>query len=274
VRFVVTVLLWIVTTAALLVAVPAQWLQHNVVDIDGYAALAESAAHDPQLQDAMASELSTQVVQVADVDRDSVKPIAAAYTSSQWFPGQFAQVNRIGHRWLFSDAVSQSGDQLVVDLQPLLTDTSFQQTLEDNSIDVPTTVTVPVTATGGVRPGQLRPLATWGPWVSLGATVVAVIAALLMLVAARRRGKALAALGISVLLVGGAGWASAEVLRSYVSDGLKNTTGDVRRMADVMVATAEGSLHHWLNLTLAAGAGLVVLGVIVASLGSLRANEH
>ena len=37
-----------------------------------------------------------------------------------------------------------------------------------------------------------------------------------------------------------------------------------------MVSQAEGSLHQWLNMTLAAGGALVVLGVILALLGALR----
>jgi energy-converting hydrogenase Eha subunit E len=37
-----------------------------------------------------------------------------------------------------------------------------------------------------------------------------------------------------------------------------------------MVGQAENSAHHWLNLTLAAGAALVVLGVLGAVLGGLR----
>ena len=41
-------LLWLVTTAALAVAVPAAWAQQNVVDEDGYAALAASAAERPR----------------------------------------------------------------------------------------------------------------------------------------------------------------------------------------------------------------------------------
>ena len=39
-RFVAALLFWLVTTAALAVAVPAAWAQQNVVDADGYAALA------------------------------------------------------------------------------------------------------------------------------------------------------------------------------------------------------------------------------------------
>jgi len=44
VRFTVTVLLWLLTTAGLAVAVPAAWTQKNIIDPDGYAAMAEKAA--------------------------------------------------------------------------------------------------------------------------------------------------------------------------------------------------------------------------------------
>ena len=60
-RFVATLFLWIITTAALAVAVPTMWAQRNVVDLNGYSALAASAAKDPQLQEAMAGELGTQL---------------------------------------------------------------------------------------------------------------------------------------------------------------------------------------------------------------------
>ena len=31
--------------------------------------------------------------------------MTAAYTASPVFPGQFAQANRIAHRWMFTDSV-------------------------------------------------------------------------------------------------------------------------------------------------------------------------
>ena len=61
-RFLATLLLWLVTTAALAVAVPAVWAQSTLISEDGYASLATSAARDSRLQDAMASELTTQVI--------------------------------------------------------------------------------------------------------------------------------------------------------------------------------------------------------------------
>jgi hypothetical protein len=96
------------------------------------------------------------------------------------------------------------------------------------------------------------------------------VCALLTLAVAGSRGRALAGLGISALLVGATGWAAIELGRQRLGDALNHTTGDIRRIADAMVGDAESSLHHWLDLTLAAGGVLVLLGVLAALLGSLR----
>ncbi len=94
--------------------------------------------------------------------------------------------------------------------------------------------------------------------------------ALLTFVAARSRGRALAGLGVSALLAGAAGWIAIELARYPLNDALNNTTGGIRGIADVMVGQAQSSLHDWLDVTLAAGGGLMLLGVLVAGLGSLR----
>lgn len=274
-RFVATVFLWLVTTVALAAAIPAMWAQRNVVDEAGYSRLATAAAKDPGLQQAMADTLTSEVTSRYDVNPDLVRGVAAAYTASAAFPGQFATANQIAHRWMFTDAGSQdSQGRWVVDIAPMLADTSFKQTLASFRVQVPDTLTVPVTATERLRPGQLRQLSRWGPWVSIGAAVLTGVFALLTLAAARTRGKALAALGISALLVGAAGWAGLEVARRYVNTALDRTTGDIRQVAGAMVNHAEGSLHQWLNLTLAAGGALVVVGVLLSMLGGLRRRER
>jgi hypothetical protein len=270
VRFIVTMLLWLVTTAALAIAVPSVWAQKTLVNEDGYAALAQKAAHDAALQDAMASELTTQVTNRTNLAESQVARVAAVYTASNSFPGHFAQLNRVAHRWAFDERQSGSQGRWEVDLAPMLSDTSFQQTLSQFNVDVPTTLTVPVTASGGVRPGQLHDVGRWAPWVAIAVSVVTGVFALLTLAAARRRGKAFAGLGISALLVGAAGWAAIEVGRGRINDALNHTTGDMRTIADVMVANAEGSLHQWLALTLVVGGGIAILGVIGALLGGLR----
>jgi hypothetical protein len=284
VRFLAALLFWLVTTVLLAAAVLATWAQHNIVSEDGYAALAAKAAEDPQLQEAMASELTTQIIELAadngyDLDNtELVRGVTAAYTTNSGFPGQFAQANRIAHRWMFTDTVQHdqgSGDRWLVDIAPMLNDESLQQTLGNLNLDVPETLTVPITVpeSSSLRPGQLKTYSTWGPWASIGACVLTVVFALLTLATARSRGKAISALGVSALIVGAAGWAGLEMGRRYIDDALNTTTGDIRTVAEVMVNTAEGSLHHWLNLTLAAGAVLVVFGILVSVLGGWRRSE-
>ena len=279
-RLVAAVLCWLVATVALAVAIPAGWAQRTLVDADGYAALASWAAHDPALQNAMASLLTTKAIEIGrdnryHVDEDAVHDVATAYTASSSFPGQFADVNRIAHQWPFTDAAKQNGESWDIDLAPMLSNTSFEQVLSKYRVAVPSRVTVPVTAdtTQTLRPGQLRPMATWGWWISVGVTILAGVAALLTVAVAKVRGKAIAALGVSALLCGGLGWAAIEIGRRHIDDGLNDTNGNVRAIADVMVTHGEASLHHWLNLTLMAGGAVVVLGVLITMFGAWRARS-
>lgn len=278
-RFIATFLFWLVTTVALAVAVPAAWAQQNVVDVDGYGELAQSAAQRPQLQDAMASELATRLTALTagsgyEVPKNLMQGATSGYTRSDAFPSQFAIANRLAHRWLFSTTLAQSDSsgRWEIDVSPMLADTSFRQTLQDFGISPPDTLMIPLTenAPDALTPGRLQPLARWGPWVAVGATVLAGVFALLTLATARSRGKALGALGVSALLVGAAGWAALEMARRYISAALDETSGDIRQIADVVVATAQDSAHHWLNLTLAAGAVLVLIGVLGSMLGGAR----
>ncbi len=271
--------LWLATTVVLAVAVPAMWVQMNIVNEDSYAMMAQQAAGDPALQSAVAGQLTTRAMALiaahggGPVDSSRVHAAAAAFTAGPEFPPLFAKANREAHRWLFSDA--RSGDAWVVDLAPMLNDSSIQRILSTYNVKVPATLTVPLTvsvpgASQPLRQGQLSRLATWGPWVSIGASALAGVFGLLTLVAARRRGKALTGLGVSALLVGAAGWAGIEVGGRYVNDALNQTTGDIRKIAEVMVGHAEANLHEWLDLTLITGVALVGSGVIVAILGSVR----
>lgn len=277
-RFAVTALLWLFTTVALAAAVPTAWTQTHVIDVNGYTAMARTAAGEPALQAAVASQLATEAMVLITqhgnhVDSAQVHDVAAGYTAGPDFPSQFADANRLVHSWLFTGAHAQTdGDQWVVDLAGMLNNSAFASLLATYHVQVPETVRIPVAVSTPkmLQPGELRPLSLWGPWASIGASALAGICALLTLAVARSRGRALVGLGVSALLVGAAGWAAIEIARRRINDALNDTTGDIRRIIDVMVGQAESSLHHWLDLTLAAGGVLVLLGVLAAALGSLR----
>ena len=277
-RYAVTVLLWLFTTAVLAVAVPMAWTQTHVIDVNGYQSMARKAASKPALQAAVASVLTSRAMVLLSqrgyhVDSSLVHEVAAGYTAGPDFPPQFADAIQLAHSWMFSGADAQSeGNQWVIDLAAMLKDSAFTPILADYHVQVPETVRVPVTVSTPkiLQPGILRPLATWGPWLSLAAVVLTGIGALLMLAAAHRRGRALAGLGVSALLAGADGWAAIEIVHRRINDALNDTAGDIRRIADVMLGEAKSSLHQWLDFTLAAGGALVVLGVVMAVLGSLR----
>ncbi|HUO38581.1 MAG TPA: hypothetical protein VMU34_12435, partial [Mycobacterium sp.] len=280
-RFAVTVVLWLATSVALAVAVPAAWAQLHVIDEDGYAAMARQAAADPALQSAMASELTTRAMALIAahgggryaVDSAQVHDAARVFTAGPAFPPLFAQANRAVHGWLFtSPPPGGGGDPWVVDVAPMLKDGAIAALLSRHHVTVPATLTVPVAESlpHSWRQGRLSRFTTWGPWLSVGAVALCGCCALLTLVAARRRGKALSSLGVSALLVGALGWAGIEIGRRPLGDALNRTTGDVRAIADVMVRHAEAGLHHWLNLSLLTGGALVGLGVLVAVAGGLR----
>ena len=277
-RFALAALLWLCTTAVLAVAVPAVWTQTHVVDVNGYTAMAHKAAGDKTLQAAVAAELATRATILiyqhrGHADSAQIHGVAAGYTAGLDFPAQFADANRLAHDWMFTGAHTQSeGNEWVVDLAGMLKDSAFDTLLANNNVKVPDTVRVPVTVStpNALRPGELRPLARWGLWACVGVVVLTGFFALLTLAAMRSRGRGLAALGVSALIVGAAGWVGIELARYPLNNTLNNTTGGIRGIADVMVGQAESSLHDWLDVTLAAGVGLVLLGVLVAGLRSLR----
>jgi hypothetical protein len=279
-RFAATAVLWLATTVALAIAVPAAWAQLHAVDAGGYTALAQAAAHDPDLQAAMAGELTTRAMALAAAHGGSrysansaqLHAAAGAFTAGPAFPPLFAQANRAAHGWLFDDPRSgQDGTQWAVDLAPMLNDSSIRQLLSNYNVQIPATLTVPVAESipHSLRQGQLKPLTDWGPVISIGAAALTGFCALLTVAAARRRGQALSALGISALLVGAAGWAAIEVAGRYLNGALNRTTGDVRDIAEAMIRHAEAGMHQWLNLTLIGGAALVAFGIVVAILGGL-----
>ncbi|WP_307857313.1 hypothetical protein [Mycobacterium sp. SM1] len=277
-RFTVTVMLWLVTAAALAVAIPATWAQLNLIDADGYAALARKAAGDPTLQSTMASELTSRVTALIahgghTGDSSLVHDVASAYTAGPSFAPKFAQANRAAHDRLFGGpAAAGNADSWVLDLTPMVDDTPFQQLLSDFDVQVPGTMTAPLTIghLNALQHNRLRALTSWGPRVSIGAAALGATGALLTLVAARRRWSALAALGVSALVAGAGDWMAVAVARRHVDHALNHAAGNVREIAGVMVGHAEAGLHQWLGLTLTAGGVLTVLGLSGVALGRLR----
>ncbi|MDT5095076.1 MAG: hypothetical protein QOH60_4439 [Mycobacterium sp.] len=266
--------LWLTATFALLVAIPLNWVQHTLINVDGYTSMARVAGHQSGVQKATAALLTEQVSAAARQNGfsggdNAIQQAATTYTASSVFPDNFADVNRIAHEWLFTNKARQTDRGWEIDLGPMLADTSFKTQLASQGVTLPPTVTVPVTGDTANKfaPGQLSTLATWGPWGAIGSALVVGVAAVLMLVVAKSRGIALAALGVSALLAGGVGWVALSLGRGRVDSALSKTNGNVQTIANSLLVQAEDSLQQWMTYALIAGGVLVVVGVLVAVLG-------
>ena len=164
-------MLWLATTVALAVAVPAAWAQRNLVDENGYAVLAQKAAGDPALQSAMAGELTTRAMALIaehgggryPVDSSQVRDAAAAFTAGPSFPPLFAAANRAAHRWLFADATVRRllGGRPRPDAQRQCVSTDPER----YNVKVPADADRPADGVGpphSLRQGELSRVATWG----------------------------------------------------------------------------------------------------------------
>ena len=246
-RFVLTALLWLVTTVAAggrstRDVGPAQTSSTQTATPRSRNA----PAADPALQQAMAAELTTQLVTLAantgyDVQTDvfgarrrRTPGVPPSPVSSPWPTGSptagcsptrcpaIRSAGTLGDR-----PRADAGRQFVAG-RPCRTSASRRLP----PLPVPLTKNAPASHCGPDSSGQA---ATWGPWVSVGGDRVGRrVRPADHWRWPRRRGKALAALGVSALLVGAAGWAGLEVGRRYVGKALVDTSGDVRQIADVV----------------------------------------
>jgi len=267
--------MWLCTTVLLAATLPVAWAQTHLVDRGGYEALALRAAADPDLQEATARELAGQVERLGNgVDPETVMRVAAVYTASSTFPAQFARANGFAHRWLFTDTVASGVDRQgrwVIDVAPMLSDPAFSQSLREYHLTLPSSIPIPLTdnAPAALRPGALRVAAQWGPWLEAMLAGLTTTAALFTLIAARRRGRALVALGVSAMAVGASGWAAIEFAQPSLRGVLDNTSGNARRIVEAMLDAAQDSMHQWLTIALIVGGGLVIAGALVPLLVGL-----
>lgn len=255
---------WIVAVVAAIITVPALWIATHVADEQGYVDFTRTFVDDTELQKALAAQVSDDVGSAAGLpDAASaavaqvVARFAAQLSDDPGFVDAWEDSQRRTHRLTFD----RGADRLTVDIGPIA---SFVVKKAGGGlpvpVDVPSTLKVPVYDSPDPEvlervsdtPGQSR----------IGFVVVGV-AALLCLLLARRRGLALAGLGVGALLVAGTlrvatGWAVPEVL-----DRTPARTAFAREMRDLLVDRASDSLNAWLLVLALAGLAVTVAGLLL-----------
>jgi hypothetical protein len=266
-----SVLLAVVLAA---VAVPALWLDRNVVDESGFVHLLEPMGNDKDIQSTLVSNLDAAVLSSAGIP-EALKPIAQqavdavakGLVSDPGFPQAWSDTLRATHQVNFS-ADRASANAFELELRPLadLLARKLGASLNAN-IASPPSLTVQVgTAQQRSWLTNAQDLARLGLPLAFGA----LLALVLGLLFARRRGVALAWAGLGLLVV-------AALFQG--GDGLIPAAGSAQGNAGSMSSTfgaraaelAAANFESWIVALAVFGAVLLVVGAV---LGAVRRRRR
>lgn len=276
-------LLVLVAIVATFVAVPANWAAREVLDRASLMELMEPLGHDPGVQDAMAQEISQQVQRLLTEQGNitpplsSITPYVSEYTHGPQFPGAFTEAVGQVHTWLLVRPTAEqrlSGATTAeIDLAPMIRDVASAHNVK---IEVPERVTIDLSGTGAnrdlFRAGRYADTADTIRQASWVAPIVAILAALLALFAAHRRGFMLFYLGLGIAVAAGVTWMLCVAAPSYVA-GRGGTGGLSPTLIDAALDRVTDSITPWIASEAAVGGALALIGLLLGGLGAVAARR-
>jgi hypothetical protein len=261
------------------VAVPAMWVDRNIVQEDGFVALAAPLGKDSVFQQGLAG---AAVGSLSAADRipepltELARPIlenaAQSLTSAPGYPEAWAETLRKSHRLNFTDPNSLSAEvdgatSLTLDVAPLVGLVAKQ---------ISEATTLPLEAPGqvliNVGNSEQRQLtervaayAPLGYAVAIGAGTAFVLA----FVAARRRWTVLAGAGVGALVLAGV-WKLASGLAGAAVAGASSGNEMAEIFKREFVSASTASFDQWILATVVAGGALLGLGIVLRIVGGRR----
>lgn len=261
-------LLTLIATIAVVCAVPSLWAQERIVDPGGFTSFVEPMATDRAIQDLIADELSVQISDQASgvVPSSIIAPATRAYTRSDQFPADFADVLGQQHDWLFTEpdtAAARSGI-MELDLTPMVNRVISNFGLSSIRIDGRIEVPLSESQRSGLEAGRYRAIGERITQIGYGAVAVAVIAALLALLVARRRGFTLGALGVGLVIAAAISWVLGVVMRGRARDEVAGAESSPRQVAELIIDKAVDDFHTTALVVGGAGVVAVAVGILVS----------
>ncbi|HKU01464.1 MAG TPA: hypothetical protein VJQ80_01480 [Arthrobacter sp.] len=252
------------------VAVPAIWVDRNIVQEDGFVRLAAPLGKDPEFQRKLAAAA------VGTIDTGSVpgflsglvepmlEKAAESLTGLSGYPAAWEETLRRSHRLSFADpaAASQDGapaSSLTLDVAPLVA-------LGSEEISRATRLPLNPPEQTLINVGQpaqrewTERLATYAP-MGYVLAIGSAVAFLLALVAARRRWTVLLAAGLGGLAVAGL-WGLGLQLGSARAQATDTGNAIANMFRDEFLAAASTDFQTWITTTAVAGGALVAAGIV------------
>lgn len=254
------------------VAVPAIWVERNILQEDGFVALAAPLGQDPAFQRRLATAAVVSLgveERIPEAFAELAQPIldnaAQSLTGMPGYPDAWAETLRKSHRLTFADpntlpAEAEGATALTLDAAPLVGLVAKQVT---DATGLPLTAPDQVLIHIGQSSQRqaVEMVAAYAP-IGYAVAIGAGIAFLLALVAARRRWTVLAGAGSGTLLLAGA-WK----LAADAAGGAAAGTSSGNEVADIFkrefVSASTGSFGQWILIVAVAGAVLLAAGLVL-----------
>jgi len=259
------------------VAVPAIWVDRNVVDEDGFVALSAPLGQDAGFQQRLAAAAvgTIDTSSIPDALAGVVQPVAEAAAGSltglPGYPAAWEESLRKSHRLNFADpsslpAEADTGTSPTLDVAPLV-----GLAVEELSRTTGLTLEAPEQTLINVgQPDQRQWIERTSAYAPLGYSLAvgAGIALALALVSARRRWTVFVSAGVGALLLAALWTFGSKLARDAVAATASgNEVADMFK--DAFVAAASSSFHSWISGTAVAGGVLLAAGLVtgIASRG-------
>lgn len=262
------------------VAVPAMWVDRNLVQEDGFVALTAPLGKDPAFQKRLATAAVSGIGfgdQFPDALANVVKPIledaAQSMTSMPGYSDAWAETLRRSHRLSFADPRTLPPDvdgatSLTLDVAPLV-----GLVVKRVSESSPVPLKAPETVRIGIGQSNQRQLiervsayAPMGSAVAVGSAIAFILA----FVAARRKWTVLAGAGLGALVLA-AVWKFGADAAGQAVLGTRSGNDVAETFKSEFVAASLAGFGQWIVVALVAGAFLLVAGIVLRVAGHRRA---
>ncbi len=263
------------------VAVPAAWVDQNIVKEEGFVRIAGSLGSDPEFQSRLAAaavgtfESSVDLPgPIQSLAADALRNAATGMQSWSDYPQAWEETVRNSHRLNFGTVTqaeeSAASTALVLDIGPLvrLIRDHFAEATRIR-LDVPTESLVSL---GEPSHRQLvERVAAFAPlwWI---AAAGALVSALLALAAARRRSLAVVFLGLGGLALA-ALWTAGADLAGGMVGSLASANGVAELFKDEFLTTARNGFGQWVWIAAVVSGAVLVVGVIAAVVSGRRGSR-
>jgi hypothetical protein len=262
------------------VAVPAIWVDRNIVQEDGFVALTAPLGQDSAFQQrlvaaAVNSFSSDQIPEaIAPLVRPLLEDAAQSLTGMPGYPEAWTETLRKSHRLSFTDpsdvpAELEGVSSLALDVGPLVGLVAERVAQAAGlPLESPGQVLIPIG-----QPNQRQIVERVSAYAPMGYAVAvgSCIAFLLALVAARRRWAVLAGTGVGALIVSGV-WTLAADAAARAVEGTSQGSSMAEIFEHEFIAASTAGFGQWSLAAAVAGAVLLVSGLVLrAAAGRRRA---